>query len=56
MHAQTSLSSTFIMNPFPQEKSLKGDIINLSQDLFCAFPSQIELYDSIVLILDMRVS
>ena len=37
---------------FPQEKSLKGDIINLSQDLFCAFPSQIELYDSIVLILD----
>ncbi len=37
---------------FPQEKSLRGDIIHLSQDLFCAYPSQIELYDSIMLILD----
>lgn len=37
---------------FPQEKSLKGEIVNLPQDLFCAFPAQIELYDSIVLILD----
>lgn len=37
---------------FPQEKSLKGEIVNLPKDLFCTFPSQIELYDSIVLILD----
>lgn len=37
---------------FPQEKSLKSEIVDLSQDLFCAFPCQIELYDSIVMILD----
>lgn len=41
---------------FPQEKSLSGDIINLPQDLICAFPSQIEIYDSTVLILDRESS
>ena len=39
---------------FPLEKSLKGEIVNLPEDLFCAFPSQIELYDSVVLILDQE--
>lgn len=37
---------------FPQEKSLKGEIVNLPSDFFCAFPAQIELSDSIVMILD----
>lgn len=41
---------------FPQEKSLSSDIIDLPQDLICAFPSQIEIYDSTVLILDRESS
>lgn len=41
---------------FPQEKSLKGEIMDIPQDLFCAFPSQIELYDSVIIILDRESS
>lgn len=36
----------------PQEKALKGEIVDIPQDLFCTFPSQIELHDSMILILD----
>lgn len=52
-YACTNESKQYIhYESFPEEKSLKSDIINLTQDLFCAFPSQIELCDSVVLILD----
>lgn len=37
---------------FPQEKALKGEIVDIPQDLFCTLPSQIELHDSMILILD----
>lgn len=37
---------------FPQHKALKGETIEVSKDLLCAFPSQIELCDSVVWILD----
>ncbi|MCM1032108.1 MAG: TolB-like 6-bladed beta-propeller domain-containing protein [Oscillibacter sp.] len=46
-------SSKYIRyDSFPQEKFLKSEIVALPPNLFCAFPSQIELHDSVVVILD----
>lgn len=41
---------------FPQENFLRGDIVELPQDLMCAFPAQIELYGSELLVLDRESS
>lgn len=51
--ACTSKSRDYVYyESFPREESLSGEVVELPGDLLCAYPYQIEIRDSIVLIFD----